>query len=87
MLQFFHFLQILEKNWRKIRDEALKIMNADTGEFEKEAEGLSKEGDWKQFTLYQRGKKNTAACSKTPFTCSVIDKIPAATSCKRGQVG
>ena len=79
-------LQSLEKNWKKIKSEAEAILDSQSGVFESEAEGLQKEGDWKQFTLYQRGAKNKDACNKTPFTCSVLDKIPEATSCKRGQV-
>ena len=70
-----------------IRDEGLSALDERTGGFIPEEENLRDVGDWKQFTLYQRGRKNAASCKRTPQTCAVLDKIVDATSCKRGQVG
>jgi aspartate beta-hydroxylase len=78
--------KLLETNWKKIRDEALAQMNAETGTFIPEEENLREKGDWKQFTLYSRGRKHASACAKTPITCGLIDKYPEAATCKRGQV-
>ena len=50
-------LQSLEKNWKLIRDEALSMMDADKGMFLPEEENLKNTGDWKQLTLFARGKK------------------------------
>lgn len=76
----------LEGNWKVIRDEGLAVLDQKSGGFIPEEENLRQQGDWKQFTLYQRGRKNTAACRRTPRTCAIVDSIADAASCKRGQV-
>ena len=76
----------LEANWEVIKDEGISLLDQKSGGFIPEEENLREQGDWKQFTLYQRGRKNAAACQKTPQTCAIIDTIKDATSCKRGQV-
>jgi aspartate beta-hydroxylase len=78
-------LNELKNNWRQIRNEALKILNED-GVFQNEAESLKAAGDWKQFELFARGQRVHRNCAQTPFTCSLIEKFPAARRCKRGQV-
>lgn len=77
---------LLEANWDKIQQEGLSIMDNETGLFRQERERLSKTGDWKQFVLYGQGQQKQEACEKTPFTCILVQKIPDATSCKRGQI-
>ncbi|WAR17833.1 ASPH-like protein [Mya arenaria] len=57
-----------------------------TGAFVPEEENLRETGDWKQFTLYQRGRKNEENCKKVPKTCSLLDRIPDAKGCTRGQI-
>lgn len=76
----------LEANWEVIKDEGISLLDQKSGGFIPEEENLREQGDWKQFTLYQRGRKNAAACQKTPQTCAIIDTIKDATSCKRGQI-
>ena len=76
----------LESNWQVIRDEGLSVLDKKSGGFIPEEENLREQGDWKQFTLYQRGRKSEAACQKTPQTCAIIDTMRDATGCKRGQV-
>ncbi|PFX28190.1 Aspartyl/asparaginyl beta-hydroxylase [Stylophora pistillata] len=76
----------LEANWEVIKDEGISLLDKKSGGFIPEEENLREQGDWKQFTLYQRGRKNAAACQKTPQTCAIIDTIKDATSCKRGQI-
>lgn len=49
------FLQVLEKNWRTIRDEALSVMDQNTGMFVPEEENLREKGEWGQYTLWQQG--------------------------------
>ncbi|XP_064596923.1 aspartyl/asparaginyl beta-hydroxylase-like [Liolophura sinensis] len=80
------YLKLLEDNWKVIRDEGLAQMDLKSGAFLPEEENLREKGDWKQFTLYQRGQKNKKNCQKVPKTCALIDQIPAAKGCKRGQV-
>lgn len=53
---FCVFFQMLENNWKEIRDEGLAQLDQKTGAFIPEEENLRETGDWKQFTLYQRGK-------------------------------
>lgn len=76
----------LEQNWITIRDEAQKQLDKKKNSFISEDENLREKGDWKEFNLFVRGKKNEENCHKTPFTCKLIEKIEAAKGCKRGQV-
>lgn len=78
----------LENKWEMMRDEALALMdeNLNFPNFEKEAEGLQKEGDWRQFTLWQQGRKQEKECKLTPKTCALIQDMKEATSCRRGQI-
>ncbi|XP_026688449.1 aspartyl/asparaginyl beta-hydroxylase-like, partial [Diaphorina citri] len=53
---YLPFFSKLERNWKKIRDEAmaiLKIQDKTVG-FQDEAETLVQKGDWKQFDLFVR---------------------------------
>ena len=43
-------------------------------------------GEWGQFTLFARGKKDDKSCKLTPNTCALIEAFPDASGCKRGQV-
>ena len=78
----------MEESWQIMRDEALALMdeNFNFPNFEREAEGLEKEGDWRQFTLWQRGMKDKKSCSHTPKTCKIIEPMTEATECRRGQI-
>lgn len=78
-------LEILQANWEKIRAEGIQMLNEE-GHFQDESEQLLHLGDWKQFTLFARGKKNVKNCEKTPFTCKLIEVFPEARFCTRGQV-
>lgn len=49
------YLQTLEKNWKTIRDEALAVMDQNTGLFIPEEENLREKGEWGQYTLWQQG--------------------------------
>lgn len=49
-------LQMLERNWLTIRDEALSVLDSNSGQFLPEDENLRETGDWGQFTLWQQGK-------------------------------
>ena len=54
--------------------------------FDKEAEGLQKKGDWRQFNLWQRGMEEEANCKLVPKTCHMIRAMTEATGCRRGQI-
>lgn len=75
----------LEENWVQIRDEGLNLLN-EKGFFVNEAESLRDFGDWKQFELFARGKRNRKNCESAQFTCKMIEMFAAARFCKRGQV-
>ncbi|XP_028405114.1 aspartyl/asparaginyl beta-hydroxylase-like [Dendronephthya gigantea] len=79
-------MRILEKNWKTIRDEGVALYDPKKGAFMPEEEGLREKGDWQQFTMFFQGRKDQSACAKAPKTCSLIEQIPEAAKCKRGQV-
>ena len=54
-IEWFLFQEI-EANWEIIRDEGLANMDIAKGAFVPEDENLREKGEWKQFTLFQRGK-------------------------------
>ncbi|XP_033293495.2 aspartyl/asparaginyl beta-hydroxylase isoform X8 [Orcinus orca] len=76
----------LERNWKLIRDEGLAVMDRAQGLFLPEDENLREKGDWSQFTLWQQGRKNENACKGARKTCSLLDKFPETTGCRRGQI-
>ena len=76
----------MEKNWKTIRDEGVSLYDPKKGAFVPEEEGLRDKGDWQQFTMFHQGRKDKTACAKAPKTCSLVEKIPEAAGCKRGQV-
>nr|XP_039259283.1 aspartyl/asparaginyl beta-hydroxylase-like isoform X1 [Styela clava] len=80
------YVRRLELNWKLIRDEAMAILNTDTGLFDGESESLRDTGEWKQFPLFQRGRKEEANCRRTPKTCNILERMPNAAGCRRGQV-
>lgn len=80
------YLKMLEDNWRVIKEEGMAQLDMKSGSFLPEEENLREKGDWKQFTLYQQGRKIKENCAKVPKTCELIDKIPDAKGCTRGQV-
>ncbi|XP_055838514.1 aspartyl/asparaginyl beta-hydroxylase isoform X3 [Episyrphus balteatus] len=79
------FLNRIEENWKVIRDEGLKALNA-KGTFQNEAENLRDSGNWQQFELFARGQRRLQNCLAAPVTCGIIEMFPAARFCKRGQV-
>ncbi|XP_063929190.1 aspartyl/asparaginyl beta-hydroxylase isoform X3 [Zophobas morio] len=74
----------LENNWQKIREEGISVLNKN-GLFQSESENLKDTGDWKQFELFARGQKNVNNCKKCPITCRIIESVPDARGCRRGQ--
>ncbi|MEQ2250979.1 hypothetical protein ILYODFUR_006384 [Ilyodon furcidens] len=83
---YVDLVKMLERNWKTIRDEALAVMNPSSGRFLPEEENLREKGEWGQYTLWQQGKRVGNACQGVPKTCSLMERFPEATGCKRGQV-
>uniref|UniRef100_A0A3P9J2A4 Un-named hu7910 n=1 Tax=Oryzias latipes TaxID=8090 RepID=A0A3P9J2A4_ORYLA len=83
---YMDLVKVLERNWKTIRDEALAVMDQDRGRFLPEDENLREKGEWGQYTLWQQGRKAGSACQGVPKTCSLLDRFPEATGCKRGQI-
>ncbi|XP_067341465.1 aspartyl/asparaginyl beta-hydroxylase-like isoform X5 [Channa argus] len=79
-------VKTLERNWKTIRDEALAVMDQNTGLFIPEEENLREKGEWGQYTLWQQGRKVGNSCHGVPKTCSLLERYPEATGCKRGQI-
>lgn len=76
----------LEYFWRTIREEALDLLKKNKDRFPPENEGLLHTGDWRQFTLYQRGMKMKKNCDMVPKTCELLDQVPDAVLNTRGQI-
>lgn len=83
---YSHHLKKLEDRWQVIRREGLALLNEKQTGFLPESENLRDTGVWKQFELFARGKKIAANCARAPQTCQLIEGIPDAAGCKRGQV-
>ncbi|XP_037659522.1 aspartyl/asparaginyl beta-hydroxylase isoform X2 [Choloepus didactylus] len=83
---YVDLVKSLERNWKLIRDEGLAAMDKTTGLFLPEDENLREKGDWSQFTLWQQGRKNENACKGAPKTCTLLEKFPETTGCRRGQI-
>ncbi|KAM5281650.1 aspartyl/asparaginyl beta-hydroxylase isoform 2-T2 [Ctenodactylus gundi] len=83
---YIDLVKSLERNWKLIRDEGLAVMDKARGLFLPEDENLREKGDWSQFTLWQQGRKNENACKGAPKTCSLLEKFPETTGCRRGQI-
>ncbi|XP_035887042.1 aspartyl/asparaginyl beta-hydroxylase isoform X5 [Phyllostomus discolor] len=83
---YTELVKSLERNWKLIRDEGVAVMDKTKGLFLPEDENLREKGDWSQFTLWQQGRKNENACKGAPKTCSLLDKFPETTGCRRGQI-
>ncbi|XP_043100030.1 aspartyl/asparaginyl beta-hydroxylase isoform X2 [Puntigrus tetrazona] len=79
-------VKTLERNWLTIKDEALSVLDGNSGQFLPEDENLRETGDWGQFTLWQQGRKVAASCQYVPKTCGLLERYAEATSCKRGQI-
>jgi len=69
-----------------MRDEALKLLRENKDRFPLEDEGLLHTGDWRQFTLYQQGRKFKKNCQLMPKSCEIISQLKAAAGNTRGQV-
>ncbi|XP_026697781.1 aspartyl/asparaginyl beta-hydroxylase isoform X4 [Athene cunicularia] len=83
---YTELVKSLEKNWKLIRDEGLAVMDKKRNLFLPEDENLREKGDWSQFTLWQQGRKNENACKSVPKTCTLLERFPEATGCRRGQI-
>ncbi|XP_028297258.1 aspartyl/asparaginyl beta-hydroxylase isoform X7 [Gouania willdenowi] len=79
-------VKMLERNWKTFRDEALAVIDQKTGLFLPEEENLREKGEWNQYTLWQQGRRNSASCQSAPKSCSLLERHPEATGCKRGQI-
>ncbi|XP_065805259.1 aspartyl/asparaginyl beta-hydroxylase isoform X13 [Labrus bergylta] len=83
---YMDLVKTLERNWKTIREEALAVIDQNTGLFIPEEENLREKGEWGQYTLWQQGKKAGTSCQGVPKTCALLDRYPEATGCKRGQI-
>ncbi|KAG1680524.1 Aspartyl/asparaginyl beta-hydroxylase [Nymphon striatum] len=79
-------IMTLEKNWRVIRNEGLSLLHKDNSGFSPESEGLQDKGEWKQFELFARGRRNDNNCIKAPKTCNLMMDILDAVRCTRCQI-
>lgn len=61
-------------------------MNKKTGAFLTDSATPTERGDWKDFNLFSSGRKIEKSCEKAPYTCYLLEQIPAASSCQRCQI-
>uniref|UniRef100_A0A915IT92 Aspartyl/asparaginy/proline hydroxylase domain-containing protein n=1 Tax=Romanomermis culicivorax TaxID=13658 RepID=A0A915IT92_ROMCU len=80
------YLKMFENEWKIIRDEALSLLDENRSQFKLEDERLTNKGDWRQFTLFVKGRKVAENCLRAPRTCSLASKIRPAATCTRGQI-
>lgn len=78
-------MRLIEKNWKVILNEALSILGM-VGMFLPEVEDLQHTGDWKEFKLFENGRKHQENCIIAPKTCALFDKIKDASICRRGEI-
>ncbi|XP_069771796.1 aspartyl/asparaginyl beta-hydroxylase [Narcine bancroftii] len=83
---YTELVKTLERNWKLIRDEGMNVMDKEKGFFLPEDENLREKGDWGQFTIWQQGRRIENSCKHVPKTCSLLEKFPESTGCKRGQI-
>uniref|UniRef100_A0A672MRC6 Aspartate beta-hydroxylase n=1 Tax=Sinocyclocheilus grahami TaxID=75366 RepID=A0A672MRC6_SINGR len=62
-------VKMLERNWLTIRDEALSVLDSNSGQFLPEDENLRETGDWGQFTLWQQ---EATSCKRGQIKFSVM---------------
>lgn len=81
---YLNELRQLQKHWKQILKEGEEVLNLQS--YTDESENLRDRGDWKQYEIFARGRRNVKNCKNTPVTCDLIEKFPAAAGNKRGQV-
>ncbi|XP_063698898.1 aspartyl/asparaginyl beta-hydroxylase [Culicoides brevitarsis] len=79
-------LNLLQKHWSNILKEGEYALDLSLNGYVNESENLRERGDWKQYEIFARGRRNVTNCRNTPFTCDLIEKFTAASGCTRGQV-
>ena len=77
----FSFVQTLEDNWRPIRAELEKLLEArehipSFHQVSPDQKRISKDDNWKTFILYGFGRKAERNCRQCPETTRVLETIP-----------
>lgn len=81
-----HYLAAIEAQWKTIRNEAVALIEDEDQGYFPESEGLKDKGIWKQFEMYVRGQRVDVNCMRAPKTCQLVENIPDAAGCTRGQI-
>lgn len=77
------FVELLEKNAAGMREEIESVENQRNHGFQKVEEKLYR-GTWDQVFFYSNGRRIPSTAELFPFTASVIDQIPEATTMTMG---
>ena len=67
--------------------EGLRILEENASLFRAENPTLLASGNWRTFSLYDKGRKNADNCNLAPKTCALLDSFRDASECTHGQVG
>lgn len=81
----FPFMQPLEENWEKIRDEALNLlavreMLPAMEDLSPDHDRLTSGGSWKAFFLYGYGTRCERSMARCPQTAQLLDTVPGLSS-------
>ena len=66
--------------------EGLQILEENASLFRAENPTILASGNWRTFSLFDKGKKNADNCNLTPKTCALLDSLRDASECTHGQV-
>ncbi|KAK7880615.1 hypothetical protein WMY93_032752 [Mugilogobius chulae] len=61
---YTELVKTLERNWKLIRDEALAVMDQESG-LSCPKRKPERDREWGQYTLWQQGRKSSVACQKS----------------------
>lgn len=77
----FAWTELLENNWRQIRNELLPLLLKRDAlpslqEIQQEQKVLNQDDNWKTFFLFGYGIKASLNCALCPVTTSILESIP-----------
>ncbi|PYD49241.1 aspartyl/asparaginyl beta-hydroxylase domain-containing protein [Novacetimonas pomaceti] len=76
---YFPWIDVLERNWEHIRDEAVRIRTQEIpslGEISPDHGRIAADRRWRSFFLEGYGYRRAENCARAPFTASLLDRIP-----------
>jgi aspartyl/asparaginyl beta-hydroxylase (cupin superfamily) len=77
----FPFMRVFEDNWKVVRDEAARVMEARDqlpalSQLSPDHDRLNADGSWKAFILYGYGVRSELGCRVCPKTAELCETVP-----------